>query len=186
MQHRRRKATAEKLAQGERDMKEAQKRMEREAEALGELPLEDGVVDEKGNGKDGKGKKSKKALSNCPQTPSTAAVPSSGESHTKVSLPSNTSTEVDSRSPDAPRPEGPPRSIGPATKGMQELMMPDEKRPGMKPKLPSLDEAVGSVEGEVKVEEERFGDAPGMVATVHSIATPPCSKMEGAPGPDLG
>ncbi|CAK9017079.1 unnamed protein product, partial [Durusdinium trenchii] len=57
----------------------------------------------------------------------------------------------------------PPRSIGPATKGTQELMMPDEKRPGMKPKLPSLDEAVGSVEGEVEVEEERFGDAPGMV-----------------------
>ena len=72
--------------------------MEREAEALGELPLEDGVVDEKGSGKDGKGKKSNKALSNGPQTPSTAAVPSSGESHTKVSLPSNTSTEVDSRS----------------------------------------------------------------------------------------
>ena len=62
MQHRRRKATAEELAQGERDMKEAQKRMEREAEALGELPLEDGVVDEKGNGKAGKGKKSKKAV----------------------------------------------------------------------------------------------------------------------------
>ena len=46
-------------------------------------------------------------------------------------------------------------------------MTPDEKRPGTKPKLPILDEAVGSVEGEVEVEEERLGDEPGTGVTAH-------------------
>lgn len=46
LQHRRRKATAEELAQGQKEMKEAQRRLEREIMTSGELPLEDGLVGE--------------------------------------------------------------------------------------------------------------------------------------------
>lgn len=85
LHHRRRKASAEELAQGERGMQAAQQRLDRELKQSGELAIEDG----EGNGA---GKERKKDPIH--QTPSTTGAP-----------PTEESSKVTARTPDTKAPK---------------------------------------------------------------------------------
>lgn len=90
LQHRRRKATAEELAQVEKDMKAAQERLERERKESSELALENGGGEGGESGKDSR-------EGRIQQTASTTAVPLTEDGASKVSA--STSKTPESKAP---------------------------------------------------------------------------------------
>lgn len=101
---RRRRATPAELAQGQQEMERAQQRLEREAKASGELPIEDGEVEKvEVKGKKG-GKKTQSPGHPGQQTPSTTTAPRTEDSHSKV---------TDSVSGRTPEIKGPPVAVKP-------------------------------------------------------------------------
>ena len=158
LQHRRRKATQEELRQGQLEIEAAHKRMSQEASKRGEIPLEDVKGDSEVQKEVG-GKGDKKKVTTQPQhgTPSSTALPSTGDSKTK-------SDPV--RTPEPTRPMGPPKSLGPVAGPQSEEKVKEVEE---KPKALANGGWETTEDGEVGV----IVEGPGDSLVVHSISTPP-------------
>ena len=104
MQHRRRQATAEELAQGQREMKAAEARMKKEGKKRGELPLEDGVAEGSQGGKGPPGGDATSTDLVSTRSP-TLTVPSTEDSHSKVSAATSSTPRPKTEAPSPGKPK---------------------------------------------------------------------------------
>ena len=104
MQHRRRQATAEELAQGQREMKAAEARMKKEGKKRGELPLEDGVAEGPQGGKGPPGGDATSTDLVSTRSP-TLTVPSTEDSHSKVSAATSSTPRPKTEAPSPGKPK---------------------------------------------------------------------------------
>ena len=167
LNQRRRRATAAELAQGEKEVKQAQERLERELKESGELALEDDQGSEvKGKRIGKKGQKEASESHPSQGTPSTAAAPTTVTSASKVT------NSVAGRTPEV---RGPPMPLSSTPSTKEKVAKGREDVTSITPYKAEEEVEVGKGGEEEESKEEGFqvDVLPNGTHEILSIATPP-------------